>query len=120
MLVSELLLALAGNPLLSGLELPRVELFLALARYLKPTIAYAQASYTPDPPATLPVNVQNFLVLSVGVSDEAIKHLWHAFRLDVWQHAAASTRDDEMRQAAHLIPLFLKYGLGLQLCKCTP
>lgn len=68
--------AVVSNGALHGLDFSTVKLCYGLVRHLKPTLAYLQPSYVLDPPEMLPVNVQNFLVLAVGIPDEIVKHLW--------------------------------------------
>ncbi|KZV93219.1 hypothetical protein EXIGLDRAFT_768232 [Exidia glandulosa HHB12029] len=70
--------------LASRLSVAQVEMFIALARHLKPRIAL-QVS-TPDaPPPTLPRAIHDFLSSATGADDLSIKLCWEALKVHIWE-----------------------------------
>lgn len=81
-----------------------------LINLLRPSLSAVQASYRPGPPATLPVNIHEFLKQSLGISDHAGKIAWEGFRELVWSLPLAS-KEQELASRIKYLELFLKHGV---------
>ncbi|KAF7341033.1 hypothetical protein MSAN_02089100 [Mycena sanguinolenta] len=84
--------------------------FIELIRLLKPALRWTQASYQHGPPDNLPLNVLDFLKLSVSLTDDLVKSAWSSLRDTAWSHDFTAT--EELAARTKYITLFLQHGLS--------
>lgn len=93
-----------------ALDYTTITKYFDLISLLRPVISAVQASYHSGPPATLPVNVHDFLKQSLGISDHAGKLAWEGFQELVWDVPPAN-KEQELACRVKYLDLFLKHGV---------
>lgn len=112
MLLSSLLKHIREEPALENLDVNIITQFIDLSRLLKTQISYVQPHYVTTPPARLPINIHEFLRISLEISDDITKRAWSALREVTWEADAAKPE----YELAYL-PMFLQYGLSRNICE---
>ncbi|KAJ7265682.1 hypothetical protein C8J57DRAFT_1069199 [Mycena rebaudengoi] len=90
--------------------------YIELIGLLKPTpaLAYLQPSHQISvPPATLPVNVHEFLKACFSLGDETAKLAWEVFSDLAW--AFAPSTEEQRASCIKHVRLFLLHGLPLRI-----
>lgn len=113
MRLQELSAAVFNNRHLQDVSLQDLELFGSLVVHLRPTISRVLPHSSQYPPTSLPANIHNFLVISVGVPDSTVKHLWETLSRSLWAEPAGDR--SSIAQGGRLLPYFLQHGLSLGL-----
>ncbi|KAJ7125515.1 hypothetical protein C8R43DRAFT_1090555 [Mycena crocata] len=83
--------------------------YIELIGLLKPALRWNQASYQTHPPDTLPVNVHDFLKLSLGLTDDITKRAWERLRQAAWEDLSPA---ESLAARTKYITLFLQHGLS--------
>ncbi|THG97253.1 hypothetical protein EW026_g4705 [Hermanssonia centrifuga] len=112
MLLAAVVEALNTYPELSTLHYEQMTDFIGLVRHLKPTLSRLETPYTGTPPASLSVNIQDFLAVSLGVEDNVLKHMWAAFRHTAWEDGLSPDGLTAHKEHTKYLPYFLKHGLS--------
>jgi len=118
----DLVVRILGNyPVLrSQLTLTTTIQYVDLICLLKPDISHLHASYQSGPPEHLPVNIHEFLITSLGITDDIGKLAWTAFNHIAWAHEK-SVMCNSIKRAdvkSEYVRMFLEHGLcrGLGMC----
>ncbi|TFY52205.1 hypothetical protein EVJ58_g10145 [Rhodofomes roseus] len=97
--------------LAASVTIQEVMTFCDLIFWLKDDITAVTVASADVPPSSLPINIHNFLMAALGLTDEIIKLMWDAVREVAWRlHEGMKASEVEHRMEA-LIHLFLEYGL---------
>lgn len=113
MLLSTLLEAVKTEPALGNLDVDVLTRFIDLSRLLRTQISHLQPQYSIAPPPQLPVNMHEFIQLSLNIPDDTTKIAWAALKALVWE--GGSAKPEHMIQ---YLPLFLCFGLSRNICEC--
>ena len=114
--------ALAAEPELLdiGWDILETVKFIKLAQYLKlyigSTIRLADSC---EAPRLLPVTIHDFFVLSLGISDAAVKVAWDGLRAAIWK---GDDRDDPITAFSKVSEYssdLLTYGIPREIGKQT-
>lgn len=88
--------ALALAPELGAVSYHQLITFIDLIRILKPILSRLRPAYYVDlPPESIPVNIHDFLLLCLDVSDECLEHLWATFKDLAWSDERLSEGNRE-------------------------
>ncbi|TFY58442.1 hypothetical protein EVJ58_g6411 [Rhodofomes roseus] len=111
-LLTDYLKACVDQPsLMASMSIPDVVIFCQLVFWLKDEISTATSSPIHHAPPHLPVNIHNFLMAALGLTDEIAKTAWEAFRGMAWEFYTGLNRQEVEHRTEPLIRLFLEYGL---------
>ncbi|KAF7343017.1 hypothetical protein MVEN_01731900 [Mycena venus] len=71
---------------MASLSYDSMTTYVDLIRLLKSDLSAMQPPYRTEPPDSLPVNIHDFLKLSLGLTDEIAKLAWQELRITAWSH----------------------------------
>ncbi|KAF8531638.1 hypothetical protein JB92DRAFT_2659597, partial [Gautieria morchelliformis] len=86
-----------------------ISTFITLVRHLWERISCTQPHDAINPPATLPLNIHNFLHDATDQDHDTVELLWKALMWIAWEVTDTQNCRNDHR-ADHLLPLFLKFG----------
>lgn len=104
---------LENSELHGSFDYEAITKYIDLVWLLKPTISATQASYHPEPPSTLPVNVHDFLKLCLRMTDHVGKLAWECFHSLAWDFVPS--KDLELASCMKYIKLFLDHGISCKI-----